>query len=57
MYIKEHLDMCILYLHDCKENRQFLLHANVNPSLKHQFYTTFVKTKVAEDKPKGGTIV
>lgn len=49
--------MCILYLHDCKENRQFLLHANVNPSLKYQFYTTFVKTNVAEDKPKGGTIV
>ena len=48
--------MCILYLNHCEENRQFLLHAKTNPSLKKQSYTTFEKkTNVGEDKPKGET--
>ena len=42
--------MCIIYLNHCEENRQFLLHAKANPSLKKQSYTTFEKKKQMLEK-------
>ena len=42
--------MCIIYLNHCEENRQFLLRAKANPSLKKQSYTTFKKKKQMLEK-------